>query len=843
MTFSEESEIRMIERRLARLERQAYIVILFESLGRALWRPFAWTAFFCGLWLLGLPAILGAGGEIVSALVFLAGLTIFLASGLPTLRIPGKPDVRRRIECDSGLRHRPLTSLEDSLANRGNDAARQIWQQRGRWLADASSHARGTSLKPLMPHLDPHALRYLSLLVLILGVAVAGPLWKQRLAHGLFPVSLAGNSPDDSPRIVLRITPPEYTGLSEAVISSFGKDSSPLSIPKGSRIRVSVTGGPPTPKFVIGGHSFPMKELASGTYGLETPVLPGDSMVVRQLFMTRARLPYVYVSDLPPTIDEADKLEITPEGSIGVPVRLYDDYGVKDLVLDIELDSVVEDAPLGEPFQDRRLIMSPGGETLETRPVYDLTGHTWVGLPVVMTLVAVDGTGQKSDPLTYRTILPERTFRHPVAAILIEMRKQLAWLPVFNAQQVAIGLEELLRQPQTFDGDPVVYLALRSAASRLSYAQSEDTARAVIALLWETALRLEDGGLSLAMQALRNAQKELEQALTDPDAGQAEIAQKMDALQQALARYMQELAAELNKRGADGQPVLMLPPEAMGQVIDPLSLKAFLDQLRAEALSGDMHTAQEMLSKIRKMMDMLDPSRMAELPPEIQFMNEGHNELQELVQKQQELLDQTRERARPLPSYGEWIVPEPTIRGPIAPGKLPPPPLPAPQPGHHADNQAGRTEQEALRLVLGQLMREAGEILNEIPDGMAAAEFEMRASSAALADNDPISSIPHQERALENLQDAMEDMNQQMAARMQQMIGMSFGGGSNLDPLGRPISPSEGNRNFFGSNVRIPDEQDRERLEEILRILRQRSGDFSRPEMELDYFRRLLRQF
>ncbi|MEC7028887.1 MAG: DUF4175 family protein, partial [Pseudomonadota bacterium] len=84
--------------------------------------------------------------------------------------------------------------------------------------------------------------------------------------------------------------------------------------------------------------------------------------------------------------------------------------------------------------------------------------------------------------------------------------------------------------------------------------------------------------------------------------------------------------------------------------------------------------------------------------------------------------------------------------------------------------------------------------------------------------------------------------SQQMQQMMKQMAMMALGS-MRLDPLGRPMQEGNNNSGFPGSTVKIPDEGERKRAEEILQELRKRSGEYSRPDYELEYYRRLLKQF
>ena len=70
--------------------------------------------------------------------------------------------------------------------------------------------------------------------------------------------------------------------------------------------------------------------------------------------------------------------------------------------------------------------------------------------------------------------------------------------------------------------------------------------------------------------------------------------------------------------------------------------------------------------------------------------------------------------------------------------------------------------------------------------------------------------------------------------------GRQQSGGNQSDPLGRPLHGRE-----FGDDytVKIPGEMDVQRVRRILEELRRRLADPSRPQLELDYIERLLKDY
>jgi hypothetical protein len=118
----------------------------------------------------------------------------------------------------------------------------------------------------------------------------------------------------------------------------------------------------------------------------------------------------------------------------------------------------------------------------------------------------------------------------------------------------------------------------------------------------------------------------------------------------------------------------------------------------------------------------------------------------------------------------------------------------------------------------------------------------MRGSEDGLDKKNPGAAAPHEEQAIAQMKGSLDEMGRQFAQRLKQMQSMSFGGSGRLDPLGRPMS-QDSMGSGRDSNVKIPDQSERRRVQEILKTLRDRSGEVGRPDYELDYFRRLMKQF
>jgi len=853
------------------------LVVFIENLSASSWRIFFAILFFFGLWMLNIPTFFGHVFEILTALGFFGTILYLCSHDLKKRLWPNQNEVDRRLEQTSILPRGQIQALEATLSNPKKHLTRDLWTSFQNQILQSFSYLKNPKPKPILTRLDPNGLRLMAVLIFIVGLWVAGPDSGQRIKNGLIPISAPRFAGEPSKNVHLWVTPPAYTGLGQIYVKGYGTLKDPLNIPEGSTLKVRIQsrfGSFFTPYLSNGTREEKLLPLENNIYGIETEIQKGDMLSLSQFGISRARWPVHFIEDQPPEIkliqDKETKEpttvpEILENGQIRFPLEVKDDYGVTDLKLTMQLDEMVSDKPLGENYTDTRLVMSPAGKEFQFYPQYDLSWHTWAGLPVVFELEVFDSKKQSTKLAPIKMILPERSFKEPVAKSLISARKKLAWSPSHDLEKQGRDIETLLSAPSYFKDDMVVFMAIRSASIRLMFAQDLPRAsqleavQSAISLLWSTAISVEDGALTMALNNLKEAQKLLEEALRNPNTPQEEINKRMDALKQAMAEYFAQLQTEIQKRIAQGEQFPQLPENMPS--IDPNTMSSFLDELENQMRSGNKEAAQDMLSKLQRMMEMMDGGAgTSAMPPDMQQMNKGISELQQLIEKQEELKSQTEKQARIQEAIknrngmGTSLYDLPNAQKLIEQLKemgiaSPPPPTKNIEPQkndseNQLSTQSNKAEQEALRKILGQLMMETAEALNDVPEGMSNAEQDMRISEEALGQNTPEASIPHQESAIKNLKEGQENLQKQLSERMQQMIGISPNGGmAGRDPLGRPYRGKNQNGQNQDSDVKIPSEARRKQVEEILKLLRERSGELDRPQEELEYYRRLLKQY
>lgn len=176
-------------------------------------------------------------------------------------------------------------------------------------------------------------------------------------------------------------------------------------------------------------------------------------------------------------------------------------------------------------------------------------------LSVTVSLKVSDGIGQEvSAPMAM--VLPGRRFFDPLAAALIEMRRDLLWSRT-NAARSAEVLRAISWQPGRLHGQDALRGAACGAIGTLESGNLTDEARNKLAqVLWDAAVALEDGGLADALDRMQKAQERLSEAIRN-GASPDEVQRLMAELQKATDDYIDMLAQQ---QGQDPPSALTVRP-------------------------------------------------------------------------------------------------------------------------------------------------------------------------------------------------------------------------------------------------------------------------------------------
>lgn len=716
---------------------------------------------------------------------------------------------------------------------------------------------RAAQAEPVKPDLrlaarDPYALRYSALLALVIA-ALFGSFWRIGSVAEMAPgAAVAGQGPSWEGWV----EPPRYTGLPTLYLAD--QTDPTLSISQGSRITLRFYGE-------VGAHSLTETSTPLGT---QDAAEPEQDFVVERSGELKITGPsgrdwtLDVISDTPPTIGVTDVAEFEAGGQMKLPFAASDDYGVVSGTATIELDLAAVDRDYGlavapEPRDviEVELPMPITGDRDDFTEdlIEDFSQHPWAHLPVRITLTARDAADQESQSEPHLTKLPARRFFDPLAAAVIEQRRDLLWSRE-NAPRVAQLLRAVSHLPEGFFRSDTAYLRLRVTLRRLEAftrydlkpKQQEEIAQA----LWDLAVIIEEGTLADALERMRRAQERLSEAMKN-GASDEEIAELMQELREATQDYMRQLQRlaqengefDENQQGQNGETLQMTQDD----------LQRMMDRIQELMEQGRMAEAQQALEEFQQMMENMrvTQGRGQGQQSEGQQAMEG---LAETLREQQGLSDQAfrdlQEQFNPGAQAGESEGNEGRSggqgRGQSHEG----------QGGRGSDQQDGGQQgqgsladrQQALRDELGrqqQSLPGAG-----TPEGEAARDALGRAGRAmdeaegALRSDDLAEAIDRQSEAMEALREGMRSLGEALAQDQQNQPGQGSQDGdmqaNNRDPLGR--SPGTNGSISTDDNM-LQGEDVYRRARELLDEIRRRTGETDRPQIELEYLKRLLERF
>jgi len=867
---------RVLARRIERQVNLARAAAFLERLLPALSPLLAVVAIFVGLSWLGLwrelpkvvhiPVLIGFAGALGWSLWHLRGL-----------RWPSRESGRRRVEIASGLSNRPLEALDDTLVSGATRlATRALWDAHRRRAARRLGALRFAWPSPNINLMDGYGVRLLAIMVLYIGAFVGSGSYGPRIADAF---RFDRPAADAGLRIDAWVTPPAYTGhppiFLNAAKAGDGEDPASgdaieaIRIPQGSMAIIRAQGiqdlqvayATESGERLIAAINDDTKPVAASARSDE-PDRAGSFFSTHEVKIDRdgailvsnvdggmARWQFEVVEDVKPEITMQEPPEIQLSGAIKLTYAMKDDYGVigARAILTPKEESITFAA---ESKDVRPLVSAPKfklglpqrrTKSGSSQTFRDLTAHPWAGSLVEIALQARDEAGQtgESEALEFR--LPARNFSKPMARAIVEQRRNLA-LDVNRRLQVLDAFDALMIAPERFIDDASIYLGMRYVYRRLQEAEEDKALLEALDVMWDLALAIEDGDLSLAERALREAEEALRKALEN-GADEEEIKRLTQELRDAMDDYFKALAEQMMRNPGENMP---MDPNA--QTLRQQDLDDMLNQIEDLARTGAHDAAREMLSQMQQMLENLRAGRpQMQQGKSAKEMSDALKKLGEMIQKQRELMDKSfqmdqeerrRRRQERQNRQGQRDGQNPD--GQQQPGG---------QPGGEGSQQdmAQRLAEALRKLQQGQgdLQQSLEQLLQQLErDGIRTNEAlkdagrSMDRAEGALGLGQPGEAVGPQGEALQSLQQGTKGLIEQMINQGQGQ-GMADGRGDqrNQDPMGRPY------RNAMeddGGAVKVPGEIDTQRARRILRELRKKLGDPLRSDTERNYFERLL---
>lgn len=835
-----------------------------ETLVQSLWPLLTLTLLVAAALMLGLHDLVSLSVVYGVAVVVLAGTLAGLVYAFRQIRAPKRIEALARL--DASLPGRPIQALMDEQAIGADDAASSaVWKAHQNRMAERAAKAQAVPADLRVSRRDPFALRYVAVLFFAVAL-VFGSVWRVGSVAGLAPGADALAS---GPVWEGWAEPPRYTGRPTLYLSDL--PDGPVNLPSGTLITLRLYGE-------VGALS--VTETVSGSGVVED----GDPALVLDFKVNQSgeigidgpggrTWNVTMLPDAAPDVEITGDPEVEALGEMRLPFTARDDYGVEAGEARISLDLASVDRRYGltiDPDQRPELVVPlpmpiAGDRTeFEENLIDDFSKHPWANLPVLVSLNVLDASEQQGTTAETEMTLPGRRFFDPLAAAVIEQRRDILWSKA-NASRLAQILKAVAYRPDDIFRSATSALRLRKQIDRLevlaSYGMTDDVQTDIAEDLWDLAIELEEGVLADALERMRRAQERLTEAMRN-GASDEEIAELMDELRRATDEYMRQLQQQQAQEGQGGEQQQGQQGETMQMTQD--DLQRMMDRIQELMEQGRMAEAEQALRELQEMMENMrvtegQPGQGGQQSPGQQAM-EG---LADTLREQQELSDQAfrdlqdqfnpdgQQGQQPGQEQGEGE--QPGQQGQNQPGQ-------GQQPGQNEGQNDGQTQQgqgqgsiaDRQQALRDELRRQEGRLPGGgTPEGDAARGALDRAGRAmdnaeeALRQNDMSDAIDNQSQAMEALREGMRALGDAMAQEQQQNEpGQGTADGDrraeSQDPLGR----DQGANGAQGSEGDLAlDDDAYGRARELLDEIRRRSGEAARPEVERDYLNRLLDRF
>ena len=519
-----------------------------------LWAEYFWKAFWplitiflavAGLLMLGLHDSMPL--EIVWGLAVLSVLGVLGAAlyGVLRYQVPKDDEVLARL--DASLPGRPIQAMLDDQAIGSSDPdSTAVWHAHKRRMAERAAAARAVPGDLRVSARDPYGVRYIAAIFFAVAL-LFGSLARVGSVADMGP---GGTDLASGPVWEGWVESPRYTNRPTLYLNDI---EGALTVPQGSIVTLRLYGEVGALSVLENVSTKPVDGPAISNPQQEFTVIRDGSITIEGpggRSWAVAILP-----DQAPEVAMVGRLDSDAFGETTLPFSAQDDYGVEagEALVKLDLASVdrrhgLTVEPDARPELRVALPMPFSGNRrrFEENLIEDFSEHPWANLPVLISLSVLDAAEQQGVSEPRAVTLPGRRFFDPLAAALIEQRRDLLWSRV-NVDRAAQILRAVSYRPEEVFRKETDKLALQRIIRRMelfaSYGLTQDQQNDLAQDLWDLAITIEEGDLAGALERLRQAQERLEQAMRE-GASQAEIDELMQELRRATDDYLQQLSRQ-----------------------------------------------------------------------------------------------------------------------------------------------------------------------------------------------------------------------------------------------------------------------------------------------------------
>ena len=480
--------------------------------------------------------------------------TFFLVREFPKVPWPNAARIKSRLEQAGALHHQPLQTLADAPMRR-NPLSDALWQHHQLHAAGLLAQLRWPKLRTHYVARDPIALRWLLILLGLLGILYAPELAVPRLAAVFIPTQSNMNVLAVS-EFYLYFTPPDYSGLKPVFISRHNRASQRLIFPTGTVLWVRVSGGAIKPVFKLDDEEKKLSRVQDGFFVLQTRLDAGRTIQIRQGIFPLLTLPIEIQPPAPPTITVQN---ITPaaKGMMHVDLCARDHYALQNVTLHWQKDGLLSQKEI--PAQGRKFCDNVR---------LDVASDILAGQNVQFWATAQNSAGLENTSMIQNITLASYDFRNPAAARLAAARQAYGLNPRFQGE-----LQKVLAELRAGKLSVGLFLAVQNVQDQLKGA-NRTLDEKLQADLWQIAMRLEEGENADIAANWRAARDDLAAALSNWQLPE-------EIIEQRLARA-----------------AVYWHDDAPAHGIDPNEFSAFWQAMASDVASGQRDHATKMLAQI-----------------------------------------------------------------------------------------------------------------------------------------------------------------------------------------------------------------------------------------------------
>ncbi|MEO9514273.1 MAG: TIGR02302 family protein [Paracoccaceae bacterium] len=851
--------------------RLTWFGLIAERLWRALWPLIAVVLVVLGLLMLGVQDSLSLEGVWAIGVVSAVLTAVSLIYAFKRFRLPTRDEALVRL--DATLPGRPIQALmDDQAVGQSDEASAAVWRAHQARMADRAANAQAVPADLRVAKHDPYALRFMA--ALIFGVAlIFGSLAS---VGSVRDVSSGDEALASGPVWEGWAESPRYTGRPTIYLNDI---EGTLELPVGSLITLRLYGevGALTVSETVSGRTGELPPASSpeqdftiaqeGTLAIDGP--GGRSWEV------------VLIPDAPPKVSALEQPQSGPAGEMTLPFSAEDDYGVEagEAIVTLDLPAVDRRHGLAIEPEERPAItvalpmpFAGSRRSFDEQLIEDFSQHPWANLPVSITLSVLDASEQQAQSEPLKVSLPGRRFFDPLAASLIEQRRDLLWSRG-NVMRNSQVLRALSYRPADVLRKETEQLRLKRIINRMetlaSYGMTDQQQEELAQDLWDLAITIEEGDLAGALERLRRAQERLEQAMRE-GASPAEIAELMQELRRATDDYLRQLSQQAQREMEENEELGGQPQSQSDQMmLSQDDIQRMMERIQELMEQGRMAEAEQALKELQELLENLQMQQAQGGQPGQSPGEQAMEGLAESLREQQGLSDEAfrdlQEQFNPGAQAGESDQNSGSNggqgqgeqHGQGSEGQGQEGDQSGGQQGQPQQGQNGSSGEQALADRQRALRQELQRQQNGLPgagsqegedarDALDRAGRAMDNAEDALRQRDFAEAIDNQSQAMDALREAMRSLGEAMAQEQQEQQGgqgqAEAGGpqGEN-DPLGRPNGPYDPESDLRGF---VPGQEDLYgRARDLLDEIRRRSAEGQRSEEELDYLKRLLERF